>query len=86
MCPKYVFFLLFWTLLQNSSKDTPNFLHECIAQYRAHFLSYIVFLKKVLIPDYRGLSVHKSCFLLPCTLLLKGSKDLSIFLHEYRGQ
>ena len=53
---------------------------------RAHCLSKNVFLKKILIPDYRGLIVKKGIFFLLYSLLLNGSKDLPNFLHECRGQ
>ena len=49
----------------------------------AQRLSQMVLLKKVLIPDYRGLSVQKRCvFLLFFAFLHNGSKDLPDFLCE----
>ena len=53
---------------------------------RAHCLSKIVFLKKFLIRDYRGLSVKIGVFLLLWPLLQNGPKDLPNFLHSCRGQ
>ena len=44
-------FLLLCTLLQNGSKEFPNFCMN-VEDNRAHCLSKIVSLKKFLIPDY----------------------------------
>ena len=125
---KTVFFLLLCILLQNGSKDVPNFLHECtdfegwsykltpvrpsipyslrlsvslcgvfwpfvqngskdnFENNMVHCLSQAVFLKKILILDYRGLSVQKSCFLTSLSFSSNFSKDLPNFLQEGRGQ
>ena len=40
-----------------------------VDESRTHHLSQMVFLKKVLIPDYRGLSVEKVCFTFFCPFL-----------------
>ena len=53
---------------------------------RAHHLSQMVFLKKVLISDHRGLSIQKGCFLPFCPFLQNGSKDPPNFLHKCIGQ
>ena len=57
---------------------------------RAHCLSKIAFLKRILISDYRGLSVQNRWFFyffaLFWTLLLNCPKDLPNFLHDHRGQ
>ena len=64
------------------------FIIFCISveDCRAHSLNKIVFLKKIIIPDYRGSSVQKGVFLLFWHLLQNGSKDLPNFLHECRGE
>ena len=49
---------------------------------RAHCLSQMVFLKKFLIPDHRGLSVHKRCLLTLFDFPPKRLKESSHFLHD----
>ena len=76
----------FLAFFQNCSKDLLNFFHECRGQY-GPCLSQIVFLKKFLTPECRGLSVQKklSCFTF-IDFSPKSLMDLPNFLHEFRGQ
>ena len=79
MSKKGVFFLLFWAFLQNCSRDLPTFLHECIGN-RTDRLSQMVFLEKILIPDYGGLCDQKGRFFLLFGAFLHNSfKDLPNF-------
>ena len=72
------FFLLLWTLLKTALRIFPIF---CISveNDRAHCLSKIFFQKRILIQDYRGLSVQKRCFLLLWPLLQVALRIFSIF-------
>ena len=78
-------FLLLWTVLQNGSKDLPNFCR--IAQdISSHCLSKIIFLKKILNLRLQGIKCPKGClYLLLCTLLLNESKNFPMFLHVCGG-
>ena len=83
---KKVFFDLF---VLYSTTALRIFLIFCkrVEDNRAHCLSQMVLLKKVLGPDYRGLIVvSKRCFLAFWPFLHNGSKDLLNLLHECRGQ
>ena len=55
---------------------------------RARYLSQVLFFffEKFVIPEYRGLSVKKSCFFTSLAFSPKRLKGFSYFLHECRGQ
>ena len=54
-------YLTFFPIFHNGYKDLPNFLHECRGQQGPLF-GLDGFSEKVLILDYRGLSVQKMLF------------------------
>ena len=86
-CLKKLGFFYFFALCSKTTLKIFPIFSKSAENNRAHYLSKIVFLKKFLILDYRGLSVQKKMFFfLLCTLLQNGSKDLPNFLHECRGQ
>ena len=84
-CPKKVIFYFFGLYFKTALRIFPIFCMS-VEDNRAHCLSKIVFLKKFLIRDYRGLSVKIGVFLLLWPLLQNGPKDLPNFVHECRGQ
>ena len=63
--------VLFYFFTLNSKSALRIFPICCmsIEDIRVHCLSKIVFIKKLLIPDYRGLSFQKGCFFYFFTLL-----------------
>ena len=79
-------FFYFFALYSKTALSIFSIFCMIVEDDRAHCLSKIVCLKKILILDYRGLSFQKRFFLLLCTLLLNGSMDLPNFLHECRGK
>ena len=72
----------FCPLLRNSYKDLPNFFCMRVEDISIHRLSQMFFLKRLLIQDYRGLSVQRSVVFSYLSFFQNVSEDLPNFLHE----
>ena len=71
---------VFWPLLQDGSKDRPNFLHECRGQQDPLF-EPDGFSEKILNPGFQGIKYPKKvCPLLFRRFLQNSSKDFPNFL------
>ena len=84
MSKKVGFFYFFALYSKTTLRIFPIFCMS-VEDNRVHCLSKIVFLKKFLILDYRGLDDQKSFFYF-VAFTPNSFKDLPNFLHECRGQ